>query len=101
MSQPNRSSHPSTHPQTQSLPRFAEAVDRLQTEGFQTQLWLDFKTQRLTFRWVKNGAKWHVTIRGLNHLPAELERVGGQVIRWLHARESGTANEANYAVPET
>lgn len=92
---------PSIKPTTQPLPKFAEATDKLQEAGFRTELWIDFKTQQLTFRWVKNGAKWHITVRGLNHIVSELEQVGGQALHWLRARESGTANEANFAVPET
>lgn len=86
--------------QLQSLDQYRKAIDRLHEQGFITELWIDYKTQHVTFRWVRKGAKWHITSYGLNHLNADLNHMGRQAIRWLNARASGSANEANFAVPE-
>lgn len=83
------------------LAEYTKAIVRLQSEGFQTELWIDTNTQMITFRWVKKGSKWHISGRGLSHLNAVLESMGRQAQHWATARELGTANENNYAVPET
>jgi hypothetical protein len=91
---------PSITPTTQPQEQFNKAVDRLHEEHFRTELWIEYKTQQIVFRWVKKGAKWHISARGLNHLNTHLEMMGRQAIHWCEAREHGTAKEENYAVHE-
>lgn len=79
---------------------FSQAVDMLQESGFVTELWVDTENQVIALRWVKKSARWHVIVRGVEHIREQLDFIGKQVIQWHTARESGTGKETNYAVME-
>lgn len=79
---------------------FCRAFDRLQAAGFIIELWVDPKNQVVTLRWVREGAKWHVTGQGMKQFGAIMEQLGRSANYWCTVRENGSGNECNYAVHE-